>query len=82
MSDGIETQNFASLLFVRNSSTPLRMTGRMRSFGDVEDSLKKGGKGEDNELRIITFRRICHPPVIEYKDFQSAISLNNQLIGL
>ena len=30
MSDGIETQNFASLLFVRNSSTLLRMTGRIR----------------------------------------------------
>ena len=30
MPDGIETQNFASLLLIGDSSTLLRMTGRIR----------------------------------------------------
>ena len=81
MPDGIETQNFAFLLFVGDSSTPLRMTGRMRGFGDVEDSLKKGGKGftvlEASRSGGCVIRRS-----LSIRIFQSAIFLNNQLIGL
>ena len=34
------------------------------------------------QRKNIPSRRICHPPVIAYKDFQSAEFLHNRIIGL